>query len=186
MSDIPIGLCQCGCGNPTRIAARNNTSRGHVKGQPRRYLPGHNARVVQPPEYEGRGLCQCGCGQLAPIAKDTATQWKRVKGQPQRFIQGHFVYNPVPDPIPEDRGYETPCLIYQGHINSNGYGRTSRNGKGKQAHVAIYEDAFSPVPDGYDVHHKCEQRDCIQLSHLESMPGAEHTAMHNRKRATIG
>lgn len=38
----PSGLCQCGCGQRTRIATTTIRSKGHVRGQPVRYLPGHS------------------------------------------------------------------------------------------------------------------------------------------------
>lgn len=38
------GLCACGCGAQTTIATRNRYARGLVKGQPARFLPGHNTR----------------------------------------------------------------------------------------------------------------------------------------------
>lgn len=40
-TEIPLGLCQCGCGQPTKIATENNRSKREIKGQPRRYLIGH-------------------------------------------------------------------------------------------------------------------------------------------------
>lgn len=36
-------LCQCGCGQPTRLAPVNDRSKGWIKGEPLRYLKGHNA-----------------------------------------------------------------------------------------------------------------------------------------------
>lgn len=46
MSDpsIPIGLCQCGCGQPTPRAKRSYRAYGQVKGRPVRYVNGHNTR----------------------------------------------------------------------------------------------------------------------------------------------
>lgn len=38
------GLCQCGCGQPAPIAKRTVTSRGRFKGQPLRFIHGHNTR----------------------------------------------------------------------------------------------------------------------------------------------
>ena len=38
------GLCECGCGKPTRIATRDQARYGHVKGQPVRFVPGHQWR----------------------------------------------------------------------------------------------------------------------------------------------
>jgi hypothetical protein len=40
----PGGLCQCGCGEHTRIAPRNRPSRGWIKGQPLRFIKGHSRR----------------------------------------------------------------------------------------------------------------------------------------------
>lgn len=42
---IPVGLCQCGCGEPTLIADRTRPRFGIVKGEPRRFLAGHNNRL---------------------------------------------------------------------------------------------------------------------------------------------
>lgn len=35
-------LCECGCGRATTISPQSHTAKGYVKGEPRRYLPGHN------------------------------------------------------------------------------------------------------------------------------------------------
>lgn len=42
-STIPLGLCQCGCGQTTRVTERSCASRGLVRGQPRRYVQGHGS-----------------------------------------------------------------------------------------------------------------------------------------------
>lgn len=36
-------LCECGCGQRTAIAPRNHRARGWIKGQPVRFVPGHNS-----------------------------------------------------------------------------------------------------------------------------------------------
>lgn len=41
---IGDGVCACGCGQPTRIGAKNDRRNGTVKGMPSRYLPGHSTR----------------------------------------------------------------------------------------------------------------------------------------------
>ena len=40
---IPLGFCQCGCGQRTNIATRNSTHHRAVKGVPMRFLPRHHA-----------------------------------------------------------------------------------------------------------------------------------------------
>ena len=36
-----IGLCYCGCGQKTKICTRNYIKEGYVKGDYKRFLPGH-------------------------------------------------------------------------------------------------------------------------------------------------
>jgi hypothetical protein len=43
----PSGLCQCGCGQPAPIADQSERQRGWVKGKPKRYIAGHQARTKQ-------------------------------------------------------------------------------------------------------------------------------------------
>lgn len=40
------GLCQCGCGVTTRIAGQTDPRYGSVKGQPRRFIKGHDKRSL--------------------------------------------------------------------------------------------------------------------------------------------
>jgi hypothetical protein len=44
MQDVPYGFCHCGCGQKTAAASKTNRRYGHVKGEPLRYLNGHNSR----------------------------------------------------------------------------------------------------------------------------------------------
>jgi hypothetical protein len=39
------GLCECGCGERTRIAQHSKASTGIVAGQPYRFMPGHRAHT---------------------------------------------------------------------------------------------------------------------------------------------
>ena len=63
---IPEGFCQCGCGNLTAIAQKNNTRWGYVKGKPKRFLKGHNAVLNQGsnhPRWRG-GVSKRGRGYV--------------------------------------------------------------------------------------------------------------------------
>jgi hypothetical protein len=35
------GLCECGCGKKTTVSNRTRVSKGHIKGQPMRFILGH-------------------------------------------------------------------------------------------------------------------------------------------------
>jgi hypothetical protein len=47
-------LCECGCGQPTPIAKRTRSLRGQVKGEPLRFINGHNSRLLSPDEQRRR------------------------------------------------------------------------------------------------------------------------------------
>lgn len=49
---IPLGLCQCGCGQKTSISKKNNRTLGHVKGQPQRFRSGHSLLPKGPGKRE--------------------------------------------------------------------------------------------------------------------------------------
>ena len=36
------GYCQCGCGQKTKISLQNHTKHGWIKGEPLKYINGHN------------------------------------------------------------------------------------------------------------------------------------------------
>jgi len=53
--NIPLGLCQCGCGQKTNISTKTIPRLGHIKGHPVRFLPGHHARGrTHSPEHRAR------------------------------------------------------------------------------------------------------------------------------------
>lgn len=49
-----MGLCECGCGMPTKIMKQSDTKRGYVRGQHHRFVPGHNARRERGAGYRQR------------------------------------------------------------------------------------------------------------------------------------
>lgn len=61
-------FCECGCGQLAPIAKCSNKRYGMVKGQPLRFIHGHNARQKRniygaPPKQ----YCACGCGEEAML-----------------------------------------------------------------------------------------------------------------------
>lgn len=74
----------------------------------------------------------------------------------------------------EDRGYDSPCWVWNGALNNHGYARTRLGGKRQIAHRAFYERFVGPVPDRLELHHLCEQRDCVNVAHLQPVTRAEN------------
>ena len=87
-NEIEPGFCHCGCGQRTPLAVKTSTRDGTIKGQPVRYLTGHQRRCNLPEPNPGR-LCMCGCGQPTPLAVRTSVKYGLIEGKPVRFIRGH-------------------------------------------------------------------------------------------------
>lgn len=176
----PGGLCLCGCGDPAPIARQSDTRFGYVKGRPMRYIRGHVGKAYARPVEEPNpsGLCMCGCGQQAPLAAKTSAERGYVKGKPLRYINGHAMRY--------DGGYvvdaETGCWNWGAATFSNGYGVMSRDGHAT-AHRWMYEREVGPIPEGMHVHHRCENKRCVNPEHLELMTPEEHGRLHRLAQA---
>lgn len=81
-----------------------------------------------------------------------------------------------PDYVIEDRGYETPCWIWQKRL-TRGYGTGSFTAIGIRtnwAHRAYFIAANGPVAEGEEVHHKCRVPSCVNPAHLERIGERAH------------
>lgn len=78
----------------------------------------------------------------------------------------------------EDRGYVTPCWIWQGATNEKGYGYVSHNGQWSRVHRVSYEERHGPTDSKLD--HLCRERACMNPDHLETVTTAEN----NRRAVT--
>lgn len=130
----------------------------------------------------GNGLCECGCEQPTTIARRSDPRNGDVKGQPRAFIKGHsnVLRRRGQRWREEDRGYDTPCWIWQLSLNDHGYGLDSLGGKAVLAHRHAYEERHGAVPDGLELDHLCRVRACINPDHLEPV-----TCLINVRRGNV-
>lgn len=73
-----------------------------------------------------------------------------------------------------DRGYETPCWVWLGRVNNDGYAQVERYGRRVLLHRWMYEQHVGPIPEGLTIDHLCRQRDCGNPAHLEAVTVAEN------------
>lgn len=74
----------------------------------------------------------------------------------------------------EDRGYTTPCWIWNLAVNDSGYGVVGQGGKMLRAHRVYYEKACGPIPSGLVLDHLCRVRSCVNPDHLEPVTRGEN------------
>lgn len=174
-------LCACGCGQATPLATKTSTKRGVRRGQPLKFISGHNLREmaqsrrvvdVEPPNPSG--LCFCGCGQVTRRARQSDRIKGDVAGEYLRFVGGHQSRGPLGDEERfESYVYPDPnsgCFIWSGAEDKDGYGVFYRRGTTKQwsAHRAAWVFRGRALPEPPLVlRHKCNNRLCVNVDHLE-------------------
>ena len=95
-----------------------------------------------------------------------------ASGRAKAFIQARIAV--------EDRGYETPCWVWQKVCNPKGYAKShfADLGKNKRVHRVSYELYVGPIPEGLTLDHLCRVKSCVNPAHLEPV-----TALENIRRA---
>lgn len=69
----------------------------------------------------------------------------------------------------------TGCWEFSGWTDPDGYGSITVNGAPYRAHRASHELWVGPIPAGHVVRHTCDQRMCINPSHLLTGMPADNT-----------
>lgn len=77
----------------------------------------------------------------------------------------------------------TGCIVPVSHkLNHDGYFRKRFADSLVMYHVYVWEQHHGKLPEGYEVHHKCGNRACCNIEHLEAIEGHEHTVLGNHER----
>jgi hypothetical protein len=76
------------------------------------------------------------------------------------------------------------CWLWTGALTRRGYGHFAfvdpKQGRRRQigAHRFSYELIHGPLPKDILVHHKCENKLCVNPDHLEALTALEHRRTH--------
>jgi hypothetical protein len=74
-----------------------------------------------------------------------------------------------------DRRGDDECWMWTGARSAKGYGHT-RDGL---AHRAAFRLVVGEIPDGYQLHHRCGTKACVNPRHLTLVTSGEHADLHD-------
>lgn len=170
---ILLKLCECGCGKPTKLASKTAKSRGWIKGQPLRFINGHNNNIREYERNQTEKECvYCGNKYLVwPGRKETAkfcsiscktayTNTKNARNYGELTTQNGRLKIKLPDhPFCDKAGY----VFFHRHI--------------------VEQHLGYPInPKDYDVHHIDEDKTNNNLSNLVVIRHSAHMRLHALKR----
>lgn len=75
----------------------------------------------------------------------------------------------------------TECVVWTKGVNGDGYGQVRVGPSMHKVHVLEYERHHGPVRGGNHVHHKCENKRCYNIDHLELLTPSDHHRLHAEK-----
>jgi hypothetical protein len=102
MNDM-TGSCECGCGQPTRIAIKTDRRAGTIKGKPYRFVVGHNRRKSAARYI----ITDAGCWEWQGAKGANGYGHVRIGG---RLLPAHRHYfEMVRGPIPDGRELDHRC-----------------------------------------------------------------------------
>lgn len=77
---------------------------------------------------------------------------------------------------------EAGCWLWQGSKTSAGYGSIGMARTTYYIHRLMYEALVDSIPEGLEIDHLCEVRNCCNPSHLEPVTHAENMRRIARRR----
>ena len=74
------------------------------------------------------------------------------------------------------------CRLWTAYVTPRGYAQVGKGGHGKgvtYAHRVAWELKHGPIPEGMEIHHKCGNKLCINVRHLELTTRKDHRRKHH-------
>jgi hypothetical protein len=88
--------------------------------------------------------------------------------------------------VPQPGPLATECWQWPGAKSTAGYSYVRVGRRVVTLHRLLYEVIRGPVPSGRELHHRCEDKGCVNPHHLEPLRKPVHGLRHRRKVCVHG
>lgn len=116
---ISYGFCHCGCGEQTNLVPWNITRTGQVKGEPYRYIRGHQTRLNRP-EYTKKDCgyeTPCWIWNLGLNHKGYGTIVVNGVKHTAHKVYYERKYGPIPDGLKAHHKCDMRACVNPDHVN---------------------------------------------------------------------
>jgi hypothetical protein len=146
---MPEGLCQCGCGRPTKPADRNRPKAGWVKGEPRPFLKGHGRWVGHGPEFVVHPTTGCWLWERNKLPAGYGLLRRRNKGMLAHRVFYEDAYGPIPAGMVIDHLCRVPSCVNPAHLQAVSQAENVRRGSAARLTLAKALEARALVAQGH-------------------------------------
>lgn len=162
------GFCECGCGKRTRIATQTKPRLGHVKGQPVRFIKGHNCR--------GRKASLETRAKISAAKRGHKTSLE-ARAKISAALRGPRHHHWKGGRSKDSNGY----IIVQIHPDHPFAAMRAARGHVREHRLVLAESLGRPLTEDEVAHHMNEIKDDNRLENLELFEsGAAHMSHHRK------
>lgn len=163
MTVLSSKLCECGCGQFTRIVTSTNLKKGRIAGEPSRFLAGHNTT----PEIRAKIAVRVAEKPTRLCGVPTCERKHVALGYCGPHLKRWRATGPV-DPFRPIRVYAPVVSDCGGTYDPSGYVVVNVNGRRKARHRVVMEESLGRELHPWEtVHHKNGRRDDNRIENLE-------------------
>lgn len=116
-------------------------------------------------------VCEfAGCGK---VTRGKRTAYCRAharqadEGRELAPIERRFTGKSLAERVASNTLREGSCLIWQGSTSKEGYAWLTFENVAQLGHRLVWEAAHGPIPSGMVIDHRCGNRACLELDHLQ-------------------
>jgi hypothetical protein len=168
---IPHGECHCGCGQRTTLALCTRDDRGWIKGEPTRFVLGHQARkrvrYVEVPKENF--ATPCWLWQLSCFHDGYGALWKGG-----RMCKAHRVYyeeqkGPVPDGTELDHLCRERQCVNPDHLEPVSHFENCRRG----SNTKLTASSVADIRSSSDTQRVLARRYGVTQGHISRIKGGQ-------------